>query len=670
VAGVIESKGFDFADFEQYEPSDNAPAAFIAQPVLHEDDVELIVALKLPLDAINNVMHERTGMGVTGESYLVGPDKLMRSDSFRSPGSHSVMASFAGNVENNGVDTVASREALVGKDGIGIITDYHGTSVLSAYSPLDVYGTTWAIITEQGEYEALSAVSNMLLTAALILLIASIVVGIIAFFIVVNIANPIILVTGLASRLGIGDAELEGVDQSEVDRINRRGDEIGAIGRAFSALVEYFKEMAAAAVRLAAGDLTAEVEPKAEVDTLGNAFSQMIDNLRNTVAQVAENAMNVNIASGDLASSADQAGNVTNQIAYTINMVASGIHEQTTSITITTETIENMTRAIDGVAKGAQEQASAVSRASTITSQLSGTIQQVAGNAQAVTQGSAEASEAAREGERTVEETIQGMEMIREKVQLSAQRVQEMGTRSQEIGVIVEAIEDIASQTNLLALNAAIEAARAGEHGKGFAVVAEEVRKLAERASVSTQEIGELIRDIQRTVGEAVTAMDEGTKEVESGVGRANQAGKALEAILQAAEGVYRQAEQAGAASEEMSAAAEELVGAIDSVSAIVEENTAASEEMAVSSSDVVDAFEGISAISLKNAASTEEVSAGTEEMSAQVEEVSASAQSLSDLAEDLHEIISHFKLIEDEVDGSEDEDEPEPQQLVDESLH
>jgi methyl-accepting chemotaxis protein len=269
----------------------------------------------------------------------------------------------------------------------------------------------------------------------------------------------------------------------------------------------------------------------------------------------------------------------------------------------------------------------------------------VAGNAESVSRDSAVAADAARSGVETVEDTLVGMQNIKTKVGASAEKVQEMGKRSEEIGAILETIEDIASQTNLLALNAAIEAARAGEHGKGFAIVADEVRKLAERSSQATKEIGGLISGIQKTVAEAVKAMDEGSKEVELGVASANQAGTALSDILSAAEAVKDQALQAGEAAEKMNAFASELVSAVDSVSAIVEENTASTEEMAVNTSEVSLAFESIASVSEENSAAIQEVSASTEEMSAQVQEVTASAQSLADMAQTLKTIVSQFKL-------------------------
>jgi methyl-accepting chemotaxis protein len=459
-----------------------------------------------------------------------------------------------------------------------------------------------------------------------------------------SIAVPLGLVTQMSRALAVGDL-VRDVSEKEKDRVRLRKDEIGEIGKSFDDLINYMQGMGVAAAAIANRDLTVSVTPNSEKDELGNAFATMVSRLREVISQVAESASAVSAAAAQLSTAAEQSGEATGQIATTIQQVALGTAQQTEGVTKTSGSVEQMSRAIEGVAKGAQEQAKAISKASQVTSRISASIDQVANNAQAVTRDSAEAARHSRDGAKTVKETISGMETIRSKVGFSAAKVEEMGARSGEIGAIVETIEDIASQTNLLALNAAIEAARAGEQGKGFAVVADEVRKLAERSSLATKEIAALIKGIQKTVSEAVSAMKESAGEVEAGVERANSAGDVLESILTAAESVYKQAEEAGVTASKVSSAAAELVEAVDAVSAVIEENTAATEQMAANSSELTQAIENIASVSEENSAAVEEVSASTEEVSAQVEEVSASASALMEMAENLQHAVAQFKL-------------------------
>ena len=158
---VSQSNNFAMSDFSRYAPSNNEPAGFIALPFISDNGTPIVIALQLSIDKINTIMQQRAGMGDTGESYLVGSDLLMRSNSFLDKEGHSVIASFAGTVKSNGVDTEAAKLALSGETGTKIIIDYNGNPVLSAYTPISINGIKWALLSEIDVAEAFSPVYQM-----------------------------------------------------------------------------------------------------------------------------------------------------------------------------------------------------------------------------------------------------------------------------------------------------------------------------------------------------------------------------------------------------------------------------------------------------------------------------------------------------------------------------
>ena len=218
VADVTQSKQFGFADFAPYAPSNDEPAAFVAQPLVVENEVAMIVALQLPLEGINNIMGIREGMGTTGESYLVGMDKLMRSDSFLDPEGHTVKASFAGSVAENGVDTEAVRDALAGNTDAKIITDYNGNPVLSAYTPVDLEGNTWVLLAEIDEAEAFGKIKDLQWGIVWVIVPSIFVIVIIGLFLSRRISAPLSLASVVAIRVAEGDltADIKVTSKDEV----------------------------------------------------------------------------------------------------------------------------------------------------------------------------------------------------------------------------------------------------------------------------------------------------------------------------------------------------------------------------------------------------------------------------------------------------------------------
>ncbi|MCB9445110.1 MAG: HAMP domain-containing protein [Ardenticatenaceae bacterium] len=234
---VMKTGELGFADFSPYLPAGNKPVAFVAAPVIYEGRTEMVVAFQLPPGWTDAVMQERTGMGETGETLLVGPDMRMRSNSYLDSAEHSVEASFVGTIEKNGIDNEAVREALAGETGEGVQfgTDYLGQRVILTYAPVKFGSQNWALIAKQNVNEAFSLIAH--LTGILFLAIGITVtfVTLVTLWAANRLAEPIFKLTDVAQAVATGNLDVV------VPIGTNRRDELGILANAFNSMTQQLK---------------------------------------------------------------------------------------------------------------------------------------------------------------------------------------------------------------------------------------------------------------------------------------------------------------------------------------------------------------------------------------------------------------------------------------------
>jgi methyl-accepting chemotaxis protein len=356
-------------------------------------------------------------------------------------------------------------------------------------------------------------------------------------------------------------------------------------------IINPVKDLMVVAEALGRGDLSkkARVRSTDELGQLGQTLNNTIDRLQGLVQTAADRdkmqhqvmdllSIVSSAAEGDLTVKAEVTADALGSVADAFNLMITGLTALVSQASNVAAEIQHSTgdilKASERMRKGAEQQTAQIQSTVGAVNDMSHTIQRMAENADSATQASLKATQAAVKGGTSVTETIKGMQRIRAAVQTTGKKIKGLGERSLEIGAIIEVINEIATQTNLLALNAAIEAARAGEQGRGFAVVADEVRKLAERAGRATKDITSLIKGIQVETSEAVTVMEEGTREVEEGTKLADQAGAALREIEQIVKQTSALVTDITRAAADQVKVSEGVAASMDTISRLTQETT------------------------------------------------------------------------------------------------
>ena len=291
-------------------------------------------------------------------------------------------------------------------------------------------------------------------------------------------------------------------------------------------------------------------------------------------------AITKRIAAGDLSTPVDCDPQDQDSLLANIRAMQETLRNMIASIIGNAEQVataaDRLLNASEDVADRARQQSDAASSMAASVEEMAVSIDQVRENASEAHGISQEAGTISEEGAAVIHSAATEMRKISEAVQSSSAIVEDLGRQSDQITSIVNTIKEIADQTNLLALNAAIEAARAGEQGRGFAVVADEVRKLAERTSLSTTEIGGMVGKIQNGTRSAVSSMQAGVEQVSNGVELANQAGDSINRIRDGALRVTAVVNGISDSISEQSAAGNEIARKLETIAQMSEESAVA----------------------------------------------------------------------------------------------
>lgn len=500
------------------------------------------------------------------------------------------------------------------------------------------------------------ASKHMQQTLLLIVIGVMIVATIIGLFIARGIAKPLNSVVLNLQEIAEGEADL-----TRSLRVATR-DEVGILAGSFNRFIARLRDMVQrtretadhlssathsirskfADVNQGAIEQTKALESSHQsVTEIGGTAVEIADNVSNLVASVQQSAA----ATQELESTTFSITEQMEDLFGIISDISSSIHDLSSSneqIDGNIVELSNSARETSLSVEHLEQATSAIEKSAEQTSQLA---------QQAVAQ--------SQEGKAAVQDTIRGISGLQQLIEQAHLTIRELGERSDAIGNIVNVIAEVADQTNLLALNAAIIAAQAGEHGQGFAVVAEEIRNLAERTSVSTKEIAEIIENLQQGTVAAVTTIEAGSVRAHQEVARSHAAGEALEKLHESSLVSTEQITDIARETQKQSEENRKITQAVIGVTKMLEQISQAISQQTVSTRNLSESAGSMKSIAARVKNSTSEQGRGSQQIAQSMEHIQqmielidSATQAQSERCNDVVQSVARVRQIAEENAG------------------
>ncbi|MFO0389829.1 MAG: methyl-accepting chemotaxis protein [Alphaproteobacteria bacterium] len=507
-----DAEEVSFVDFKPYAPSANVPASFIGRPIEAEEG-KYVGALiyQMPIDRINKILSDETGLGKTGKVTIVGADFLARND---------VRFAKESTILKLKMETSEVNEALAGKSGLNLdAVDAAGVPVISTYKGINFKGANYALVMEKNHDEVFAGVTESRNEMLMFTLIINAVLGILAWFFARTISSPISRITKAM------DVIAQGNFQTEVPSLGRK-DEIGEMAQALQVFKENGMQMEQMRKQQEEAEIRGKVEKKELMQKMASDFERDVKGIVNIVAaaatELSQTAQGLSDNVANSAKLAQGASNTANQTTSNVQTVAAAAEELSASVREISSQLQKTNAMVQNSsekAQGADKLAHALNAATTKVDEVVGMISNISGQinllALNATIESARAGEAGK-GFAVVASEVKNLATQTDKSIVEVQGViEEMRSAATSI---TAALTDIRGSVNDITGAASSVASSVEEQS----AVTNEIARNMQTASQGTE-------NISRDLGNVSTA--------------SNQAGAAAGQMLQASQELSRQAE-------------------------------------------------------------------------------------------------------------------------------